>query len=140
MVNTAEEYAYLGEDGVPGGYIRIAVEEASIEVWLEVIKGFPELRRIVAHNKPIQIEILEILAFDPDEEVRAEVSNRRKLNLPLFAALATDTSRLVLGGIVQNPKVPTGVLELLLKDPDECIREVAPEKLNKRSFGLKDNS
>jgi hypothetical protein len=81
------------------------------------------------------MEILDILAFDTDVEVRGEVARRRKLSRDLFWILAKDPELTVRAGIVGNAKVPIDVLEYLMNfDEDDWIRAEAHEELKKRAL------
>jgi hypothetical protein len=70
MIESAEEFRHLPESENPQEYGRGAHDEASVEVWLEVIRRWPDMRFWVAQNKTVPISVLEILVNDPDEKVR----------------------------------------------------------------------
>jgi hypothetical protein len=61
----------------PQEYRRAAHEEASLEVWREVIRDQPDMRFWVAQNKTVPLEIPEELRWDPDERVRWMVRSKR---------------------------------------------------------------
>ena len=79
MISSAAEFVQLRTSEDREEYGRAANDPASLQVWLEVVRTHPELKVWVAHNKTIQIEILELLSTDPDSEVRVSVAAKRKL-------------------------------------------------------------
>jgi hypothetical protein len=74
MINSAEEFILLRNSEKRDEYIRAASEDASDLVWIDVISRFPEMREWVAYNKTVPLNILEILARDENESVRAAVA------------------------------------------------------------------
>jgi hypothetical protein len=70
MIRSAEEFRRLRESDNPDEYWRAAHEEAPLDVWLEVIRRWPDMRFWVAHNKTVPLSVLEVLVNDPDEKVR----------------------------------------------------------------------
>jgi hypothetical protein len=77
-IHSAEEFVRLRFSDNPAKYERAAGEDATIEIWREVINRYPEARRWVAYNKTIPIEILAVLAEDEDMQVRHMVAMKRK--------------------------------------------------------------
>ena len=129
MIDSAEEFVRLRSSEVMEEYNRAAQDEASIEVWLDVIERFPEYKAWVAHNKTIPLEILGILSDDPDANVRHAVAEKRKLSHPLFTKLANDSDESVRQRITYNAKAPDDVLRLLVDDRNESTKERARERL-----------
>ena len=78
---------------------------------------FPDMRKWVAHNKTIPLEILRELATDEDPHVRWMVAAKRKLDRPLFKLLLLDSDYGVIDRLVFNAKTPAD------------IRDAAREKL-----------
>lgn len=74
MISSAEELKHLRESKNPQDYQRAAQEEASLEVWQEVLVSFPEKAFWVAQNKTVPLEILEQLSKNTDTTVRAMVA------------------------------------------------------------------
>ena len=70
MIQSPEEFRRLRESENPEEYRRAAHDEAPVEVWLEVIRRWPDMRFWVAQNKTVPVSVLEVLANDPDEKVR----------------------------------------------------------------------
>ena len=91
MINSAEEFVRLRNSELPDEYRRAAHEEAPISVWHDVISRFPgSVRGWVAHNKAVPLEILKVLARDPEVSVRMTVASKRKLSPELFEVLSRD--------------------------------------------------
>jgi hypothetical protein len=129
MISSAEEFYRLRSSDSQTEYERAAHDSAPIEVWLLVIDTYPEMRQWVAHNKTVPVEVLAILARDPDAEVRFFVAMKRKLPEYLQLELARDADYTVRNRIVWNAKATKSVLEELSKDREENIRRKAMERL-----------
>ena len=125
MINSAEEFVLLRKSEKRDEYIRSAYENASDLVWMDVISKFPEMREWVAHNKTVPLNILEILARDKSESVRATVAMKRKLSPELFDLLSRDHSEEVRYRIACNKKSPIYILKMLANDPIMFVREAA---------------
>lgn len=117
MINTAEEFVKLRESENPKEYNRAAREPAPIQIWLDVIHDYPNMRVWVAHNKTVPIEILEILSDDDDNRVRGMVAAKRKLPENIQVKMAADKDESVRLTIARQPKATRTVLELLVNDP-----------------------
>jgi hypothetical protein len=133
MIASAKEFARLRTSNVMEEYNRAGTEEAPTKVWLDVLEKFPEMREWVAHNKSVPLEILAILAQDPDERVRGVVAGKRKLSRKLFERLARDSSESVRLGVARNKRVPADVLETLASDGEEFVRTTARDCISKRA-------
>ena len=125
MIESAEQFRSLRESGAPNEYHRAAHDEASLEVWLDVVSGMPTMRFWVAQNKTIPVEVLEVLAKDPDSQVREMVARKRKLPESLQFKLATDFDSSVRSALACNRSLASLVREKLTKDEDELVREAA---------------
>lgn len=132
MIESAEEFVRLRTSRNPEEYRRAAAEEATTEVWIDVIRRFPNMRSWVAHNKSVPLEILDRLSVDQSPDVRSVVADRRKLTPELFQRLATDPDESVRARIAYNKKVPLDVLEKLISDPAALVREAAQFALGRR--------
>lgn len=66
VLESAEEFIRLRYSEDPDDYYRAAHEQASTEVWLDVIQGYPDARFWVAQNKTVPADVLSVLARDPD--------------------------------------------------------------------------
>ncbi|MCR8633900.1 hypothetical protein [Paenibacillus radicis (ex Xue et al. 2023)] len=76
MINSAEEFVGLRLSENVDDYLRAAREEANINIWLEVIGKYPDLKYWVAHNKTVQMEVLEVLSDDLCWRVRHMVASK----------------------------------------------------------------
>ncbi len=132
MIESAEEFVRLRTSCRPEEYLRAAEEEAATDVWIAVIQRYPDMRSWVAHNKSVPIEVLALLAVDPDPDVRSVVADRRKLTPELFRLLGADRDEAVRARIAYNKKVPLEVLGTLAADPAELVREAAQICLERR--------
>ncbi|OEC92547.1 hypothetical protein [Acinetobacter sp. YK3] len=129
MINSAEEFILLRNSETRDEYIRAAYEDASDLVWIDVISRFPEMREWVAYNKTVPLNILEILARDENESVRAAVAIKRKLSPELFDLLYRDSSEEVRHRIACNKKTPIYILKMLTNDPIMFVREAALKRV-----------
>jgi hypothetical protein len=121
MINSAEEFVALRTSEKPEEYLRAATEAAPIDVWLQIIARFPEMKSWVVHNKTVPLEILETLARDPDARVRMFVAMKNKLSKPLFSLLAEDKDYTVRQRIALNKKTPLEILLKLAEDPGHMV-------------------
>lgn len=129
MINSAEEFILLRNSETRDEYMRSAYENASDVVWIEVISRFPEMREWVAYNKTVPLNILETLARDENESVRATVAMKRKLSPELFDLLSRDKSEEVRHRIACNKKTPIYILKILTNDPIMFVREAALKRV-----------
>lgn len=134
MINSAEEFVILRTSETHAEYMRAAHEDASDIVWIDVLCRFPEMREWVAHNKTVPLNILEILARDKNESVRARVADKRKLSPELFDLLSQDESESVRERIAYNKKSPIHVLKRLANDPIMFVREAALKRIGNESI------
>jgi hypothetical protein len=126
MIDSAEEFVTLRTSERQDEYLRAATEPAPIAVWFEVIDRYPEMKRWVAHNKTIPIEILEVLARAPDPDIRMAVAMKNKLTESLFAILAEDQDYSVRQRIVYNKNAP---LHIVLKLAENPANHIDPERI-----------
>ncbi|VXA57566.1 conserved hypothetical protein [Acinetobacter proteolyticus] len=129
MIKSAEEFILLRNSETRDEYMRAAYENASDLVWIEVISRFPEMREWVAYNKTVPLNILEALARDENESVRATVAMKRKLSPELFDLLSRDNSEEVRHRIACNIKTPIYILKMLTNDPIMFVREAALKRV-----------
>lgn len=129
MIESADEFYKLRNSDSPDEYNRAAREEATEEVWIDVLEKFHDMKIWVIHNKTVPISILRRLSEDSDEKIRFAIASKRKLDFELFDKLSTDTSELVRGTLAGNPKCPDMILGRLAQDEDEWIVSVAKERL-----------
>jgi hypothetical protein len=130
MIESADEFRRLRASEDPAEYGRAAHDEASVEVWRDVVARFPDLRQWVAHNKTVPVEILDLLSTDPDSQVRATVAMKRKLPTHIQERLATDSEERVRQRLAFNAKAARSVLEHLACDPSPPVAERARARLS----------
>ncbi|WP_426337066.1 hypothetical protein ACN9MY_07500 [Pseudoduganella sp. R-31] len=110
--------------------MRAANEEASIQVWNEVIERYPEMRQWVAHNKTVPLPILEVLSMSSDKDVRYAVAMKRKLSPLIFDRLARDPDESVRAAIAANRKAPIDLLSLLAHDQSPMVSSIARSRIS----------
>ncbi|HBS35639.1 MAG TPA: hypothetical protein DEA50_11285 [Parvularcula sp.] len=128
MILSADEFVELRRNNDP----RAAHEEANFEVWMDVISNYPDMKEWVVHNKTVPLEILLLLADDPDSDIRACVADKRKLSEQLFEKLSLDVDDLVRQRIASNKKTPFDILKRLSQDKSRLVREAAIKSLGER--------
>jgi hypothetical protein len=131
MIASAEEFVELRRSERQEEYSRAAQESAPREVWLEVIQRFPDMRFWVAQNKTVPVEVLEVLARDPDPRVRSMVAMKNRLTDDLFALLATDQDDSVRARLAHNKKIPSEILGRLVGDQSQIVSAAARERQNR---------
>ena len=130
MINSAEEFVELRCSEIQEEYSRANEESALMETWLDVIGRYPEMREWVARNKAVPLEILRVLAGDPDRAIRFAVASKRKLDRALFDSLSRDADEGVRQRIAYNQKTPHEILERLSADESALVRSVASQRLS----------
>lgn len=131
-INSAEEFVRLRQSEVQADYDRAARAEISEPVCLDVIARHPEMRQWIAHNKQVPMNVLALLAGDPDERVRFQVSMKRKLTLELLDRLSRDDDPGVRVSVARHPKVTTEIFDRLAADSDPWVREQVAERQQTR--------
>lgn len=134
MITSADEFVRLRTSEVMEEYNRAAHDEATDEVWIDVIARFPDMKKWVAHNKTVPLKILELLSRDPDPEVRWYVATKRKATPEIMSRLADDVEEGVRHRIACNAKTPQEILERLAYDSSLLVAGSARERLRDR-FG-----
>jgi len=129
MITTAQEFVELRTSSAPEEYMRAATDEAPIEVWMEVLREFPAMKVWVIRNKTVPIEILDLLASDPDPRIRSEVATKNKLSPTLMELLASDADASVRQRIAYNTNADPGILEKLTRDESELVSSRARKRL-----------
>jgi len=129
MIETAEQFVHLRASDDPQNYRRAAHEEATEEVWLDVIQRYPAMREWVAHNKTVSLKILRVLAKDVDPRVRFAVAAKRELDGELFVALSEDDDDSVRHRLACNARCPLDILKRLSEDKVEFVAMEASERL-----------
>jgi uncharacterized membrane-anchored protein YjiN (DUF445 family) len=128
-IDSADEFVRLRESTNPAEYHRAGHEEATLEVWRDVIERYPDMRKWVAYNKTVPLEILATLASDPDWYVRSTVAMKRKLTPDLLEQLAADESESIRMQVARHRHTARSTLERLRDDPWDQIREEVRKRL-----------
>ncbi len=137
MITSAEEFIELRNSDDSEEYKRAAYESAAEDVWLDVIRHYPDMRFWVAHNKTVPTSILAILADDPDTNVRSMVASKRKASPAILGKLARDPDTGVRHSVACNAKAPEWILEALSDDTQQFVAETARERLTVRRFSAR---
>jgi hypothetical protein len=95
MIASAEEFVELRRSERQEEYSRGTQDSAPREVWLEVIRRFPDMRFWVAQNKTVPVEVLALLATDQDDSVRASLAHNKKIPSEILESLLADQSQIV---------------------------------------------
>ena len=132
MIESAEEFVVLRTSEDPAAYHRAGHEEAEVAVWHDVIDKHPDMREWVAYNKSVPLEILEILASDPNVRVRWGVVMKRKIGIDLLQKLALDEDETVRSRVARHRRATTELLESLRNDESSLVRQAAEEALEAR--------
>lgn len=131
-IESAAEFVALRTSENPDQYHRAAHEEAPLEVWLDVIRQYPEMREWVAHNKTVPMEVLRLLASDPDWRVRHMVAMKNKADADILDRLAGDEDESIRMRVARHRNASSETLRRLLDDPWDQVREKAAERLRER--------
>lgn len=131
MIQSAEEFVRLRTSGDPQDYSRATHDEATEDVWLEVVRDYPAMREWVATNKTTPPAVLRVLAADSDPKVRMTVAMVRRAGEDILRLLATDSDSSVRRAVAFNAKAPLKVAESLATDSCENVANIAKSRLNK---------
>jgi hypothetical protein len=113
MIDSVETFLILRMSENSDEYGRVVREEAPLVVWRELVESYPEMRKWVACNRTVPVEILAVLVDDPNPEVRWAVALKRKLTSEMFEALSNDEDESVRLRVVHNRKTS----ERLMRNP-----------------------
>jgi hypothetical protein len=136
MIRSAEEFVRLRTSQIPAEQERAGSDDAPVDVWLAVIKQYPDLREWVAHNKTVPLAVLDRLANDPSTAVRFTVAGKRKLSHELQRALMRDSDSSVRHALACNSRCDATVLAVLASDEEPFVSDAAKKKLKVRSGAL----
>ncbi|WP_225642593.1 hypothetical protein [Streptomyces werraensis] len=129
MIETADEFVRLCNSSEPQERRRATLEEASVQVWREVVDQYPEERIGVVQNKTVPLVILEMLIDDPDNRVRFMVAMKRKLSPDLLERLANDVDESIRLRVAQHRNTSRETLESLREDPWSEVRATVEDRL-----------
>ena len=129
MIQSAEEFIKLRESDVKEEQHRASNDEATLNVWMDVINKYPTFKTWVIHNKTVPLEILELLSHDPEPDVRSAVAGKRKISESIFNLLSTDPDELVRYALMCNTKITSEKLKTIQVDDSEWLVEKLEERL-----------
>lgn len=130
MINSAAEFLALRTSDDPADQRRAGHEAAAAGVWLDVIEKYPAMREWVAYNKTVPLEVLELLASDPDERVRWGVAVKRKISADLLRKLALDEDETVRARVAGHHRATIELLQSLLTDESWVVSQAAEKALS----------
>lgn len=128
VIQSAEEFVALRDGDNRDEQRRASLEPASLEVWRELVERYPDARVWVAYNKTVPLEILRVLASDPDSAVRHMVAMKRKLTPDILEGMAADSDESVRLQVARHRRTPP-VLERLLADDWSEVRNLARSRI-----------
>lgn len=134
MIRTAEEFKKLRESEIQEEYHRAANDEASIEVWTEVISRYPDLAFWVAQNKTVPLEVLYSLADNENVEVRCMVARKRKIDNRIFDKLKEDHDESVRHALICNTKLSIEVKQQIKTSDSEWLEQELKEKVANNGY------
>lgn len=129
MIESADEFVRLRGSSDPQDHRRATLEEASEQVWLEIVSRYPEERVGVAQNKSVPLSVLEVLISDPDARVRFIVAMKRKLSPDLLERLSQDPDESVRLRVAQHKNTSRVTLESLRHDEWQEVRAAVEGRL-----------
>jgi len=80
------------------------------------------VRWIVAGRETTPLDALEILADDPDRDVRIEVALNPRVTAHLLARMARDPDPLVRSAVARSINLSKALADQLRRDPDPFVR------------------
>lgn len=124
-ITTAEEFVSFLEDDDIEVQQSARLCTATLDVWRDIILGYPDFKFWVILNKTVPLEILDELSRDPDVGVRMNIARKGKLPREIFERLAVDENADVRRTLAYNRKLPIHLLDKLTNDPDEKVQKSA---------------
>ena len=129
MISSAEEFYRLRTSENLEEQHRASDDVISEGVCYEIIATYPEIKKWVAHNKTVPLEVLRLLASDRDPRVRFAVAMKNKLPHDLMVQLGRDTDASVRQRVASNKNAGVEILEELAQDQSELVSASARARL-----------
>jgi len=123
MITSAEEFKKLHESELKEEFKRSVHEEASIEVWRDVMHKFPDLAFSVAQNKTVPIKILKELSRNSNARVRSMVARKRKITEEIINVLKVDKDESVRHALMYNKTLTTEQKMAIKTDDSDWLKE-----------------
>jgi hypothetical protein len=133
MIKNSAEFISLRSSEIPDEYNRAATEEAPLDVWMDIIENYPDMKVWVARNRSIPKEIIDVLSRDINPIVRDAISSKYPLDFDIYLLLSKDPDNGIRARLTYNKKIPTSILkEIAENDPDEFVRNEAGLRYEQR--------
>lgn len=133
MINSPEEFIKLRNSNIPAEYNRAKIEDASIDVWFDLIQSYPDMRVWVARNKTIPREIIVYLSKDSDPIVRHTICSKYPLDTDIYLLFSQDPDEGIRSRLTFNKKLTLSILkEMSENDPSEFVRSQALDRYKQR--------
>lgn len=133
MINSPEEFIKLRNSNIPAEYNRAKIEDASIDVWFDLIQSYPDMRVWVARNKTIPREIIVCLSKDSDPIVRHAICSKYPLDTDIYLLFSQDPDEGIRSRLTFNKKLTLSILkEMSENDPSEFVRSQALDRYKQR--------
>ncbi|EGT0638487.1 hypothetical protein JAF85_004837 [Citrobacter werkmanii] len=133
MIKNSAEFVSLRNSEIPDEYNRAATEEAPLDVWMDLIENYHDMKVWVARNKSIPKEIIDILSRDINPIVRDAISSKYPLDFDIYLLLSKDPDDGIRVRLTYNKKLPTSILkEMAENDPSEFVRNEARLRYEQR--------
>jgi hypothetical protein len=134
MIKSADQFVLLRTSKDIELYQKAANEPATEDTWQEVIRRYPDMKVWVARNRTVPLNILEILSYDENADVRHAVAMKHKSSQDILQRLAQDPDDSVRLRVALNPKTPKVILEQLLHDKWFRVVEEVRSRLEEDDF------
>lgn len=125
-INSADEFKSLCE---ASDDTTLFSRTATDEIWLDILRKYPELSICVAGNKTLSETLIDQLSTDKNPDVRWRIAMKRRLTLTIFNRLANDPDSTVRHRIACNPKTPRELLLQLTLDSDALVLDAASKRV-----------
>jgi len=129
VIGTVGEFIQFASSEVDVERRRAALEDAPLDVWMNLVTHHPKYRFAVAQNKTIPDEVIRLLAGDSDWRVRQCVASKRRCPPDVLALLATDENESIASTVASHPNTPPEALLMLANHSWGAIREKVAQRL-----------
>lgn len=132
MIRSVAEFIEMNSSDDANIRRRAVSEEASEEIWFELIENYPELRFAIALNKNLTAPVLDVLSRDTDLRVRYIVAKKRKVSAEILHRLAFDPEESIRMQVARHGNASKQTLEILRNDSWSEISRTAGARLAQR--------
>ena len=132
-MKSATEFVSLRNSDDPIDYHRASHEEAPNDVWLAVIREYPDMAKWVAQNKTISPCIMDELIEIDDVSIHLVLAMKRSCPARILLKLATSRYEAVRNAVALNKKTPSDILHILTNDEWEICASNAAIQLARRN-------